>query len=205
MQMTQLDPLQAVLPVRKQNMIPFIYTLFDSEFGNPLKLSRNHFLGRFITSLRTYSDFPVKQQIPKDWIPVVVEFPNSTYSTADRRFIYFNMECVEIINDAIQATFDLHFYLYFFNSASLAKLAEEISPDAELTKSDVVESFIVGYNLVDFGSPYDQIKKRDYRTQMKIFEAQKAALLKKAYRYLRKILENQHKFLKNIKNQQVKK
>jgi len=199
--MTQLDPMQAILPVKKQELVAFLYDMFDAEPGKPLKLSRTVFTGRFITSLRTYSDFPVKQQIPKDWIPIVVEFSDSPYSTADRHFIFFNLECVEKANDFIQATFDLFFHVYFFDHTGLINLAEEIIPDKELTKLHLVDSFVAGLNLVDVGSSSDMIKKREYRKSIEILHRKRARFLKKGYRFREEIYKKRVEFLKSVINQ----
>ena len=199
--MTQLDPMQAILPVRKQELVAFLYDMFDGKPGKPLKLSRSEYVGRFITSLRTYSDFPVKQRIPKDWIPVVVELPDSPYCTADRHFIFFNMEDVEKANDFIQGAFDYFFYVYFFDHTGLINLAEEIIPDKELTKLHLVDSFVAGLNLVDVGSSSDMIKKREYRKSIEILYRKRARFLKKGYRFRAKIYKKRVEFLKSVISQ----
>ena len=117
-----LQGTQAILPVRKQELVAFLYDTLNSTPGEPLKLSRKSFSGRFITSLRKYSNVPISSPVPAGWIPLIVEFPKTDHSTSERHFNYFTLESTEQINDFIQASFDLFFHVYFFDHTGLNKI-----------------------------------------------------------------------------------
>jgi hypothetical protein len=196
-----LESNQAILPVKKQELEAFLYDTFETEPGRPVKLSRSHFTGRFITSLRKYSDFPVKSQIPEGWIPIVVEFPQTTNSTSDRHFNYFTLECIEQINDFLQASFDLFFHVYFFDLSGLHKIKEDETQAGELTKMHLVDSFVAGLKLVDMGSANETIKKRQYRRELEILTKKRKRFLQKERRFRVEIYQKRKEYIKNILNQ----
>ena len=75
------SPACAILPVRKQEHVGFLHQLFNSNRGEPLRINRSEFAGRFIFSLRHYSDKPLKQGIPEGYTGVPVEFPDTGLSS----------------------------------------------------------------------------------------------------------------------------
>src|SRR5690606_10902151 len=113
---------RAILPVKKQELVAYLYDVMDTKPGQPLKLTRRNFVGRFITSLRKYSNVPIKTEIPDSYVSVVVEIPGSEVSDPDRKFNYFPSEHIEQINDYLQASFDLFFHVYFFDLGSVRKI-----------------------------------------------------------------------------------
>jgi hypothetical protein len=196
-----LQGTQAILPVKKQELVAYLYDTFDSKPGEPLKLTRTIFTGRFITSLRKYSDVPISSPVPEGWIPVVVEFPKSDHFTAERHFNYFTLERTKQINDFIQASFDLFFYVYFFDLSSAGKIKGEEYEDIEFTKLNLVDSFVCGLNLIDIGSANETIKKREYRRELEILYKKRERFIKKEHRFRKKIYEKRKKYIKNILNQ----
>lgn len=191
---------QAILPIKKQEFVAYLYDTFNVEPGHPVKLNRTQFTGRFITSLRKYSDKPIETYVPDGWIPVIVEFPKSKLSTSERHFNYFTQEITEQINDFVQAAFDLFFHVYFFDLGSLRKI-DCTDDDETVTKLHLVNSFIAGLRLVDVGSAADTIKKREYRREVEILQRKRARFVKKEREFRRKIYEKRKMYIKNILNQ----
>jgi hypothetical protein len=197
----QLQSNQAILPVKKQELVAFLYDTFNTIPGQPVKLARTHFTGRFITALRKYAKLPTEQHIPQGWIPVVVEFPETPNSTTDRHFIYFNLECVEQANDFLQASFDLFFHVYFFDLTGLRNIEDEITEETELTKMHLVDSFVSGLNLIDLGSSNEMIKKREYRRELEILTRKRARFIKKERRFRLEIYKKRKEYIKSVLNQ----
>jgi len=196
-----LQSTQAILPLKKHELVAYLYDAFNIKPGETLKLTRKSFTGRFITSLRKYSDVPVVSPVPPGWIPVIIEFPKSDYSTAERHFNYFTLECIEQINDFIQASFDLFFHVYFFDLTDLDKLKDNESGEMELTKLNLVDSFVWGLNLIDIGSANETIKKREYRRELEILNKKRDRFIKKERRFRKEIYEKRKKYIKNVINQ----
>jgi hypothetical protein len=76
-----------ILPLRKQEHADFLRDLFNGQRGEPIKLTRHEFAGRFIFSLRKYADRPVQQRIPEGMIPVEMQFPDTSNSTHEMSMI----------------------------------------------------------------------------------------------------------------------
>jgi hypothetical protein len=197
----QLQNNQAILPVKKQELVAFLYDTFNAEPGHPVKLARTHFTGRFITSLRKYAKLPIKQPVPEGWTPVVVEFPETPNSTTERHFTYFTLECAEQINDFLQASFDLFFHVYFFDLSGLRNLDDETTEETELTKMHLVDSFVSGLNLVDLGSSNEMIKKREYRRELEILTKKRKRFLQKERRFRLEIYKKRKEYIKSVLNQ----
>lgn len=192
---------QAILPIKNQELVAFLYDTFNAEPGQPIKLIRTQFTGRFITSLRKSSDLPVKSPVPDGWIPIIVEFPKSDHIDAEKHFNYFNLERAEQINDYIQAAFDLFFHVYFFDLTGLRNIHKENNIDSDLTKLHLVDSFVAGLKLVDIGSANETIKKREYRRELEILTKKRARFIKKEREFRKKIYEKRKLYIKNILNQ----
>jgi hypothetical protein len=192
---------QAILPVKKQELVAFIHDTYNTPPGEPIKLSRAHFTGRFITALRKYSNTPVKQKIPDGWFSVIVEFPNPSNSTTQRHFNYFPLEHIEQINDYMQAAFDLFFHVYFFDLSGLRNINADETEETELTKMHLVDSFVAGLNLVDLGSANEMIKKREYRKEVEILTKKRKSFIQKERRFRAEIYKKRKQYIKNILNQ----
>ncbi len=197
----QLQSNQAILPVKKQELVAFLYNTFNTIPGQPVKLTRTHFTGRFITALRKYAKIPIEQQVPEGWIPVLIELPNPANSTADRHFNYFTLECAEQVNDFLQASFDLFFHVYFFDLTGLRNIEDEITEETELTKMHLVDSFVSGLNLIDLGSSNEMIKKREYRRELEILTRKRARFIKKERRFRLEIYKKRKEYIKSVLNQ----
>jgi hypothetical protein len=192
---------QAILPVKKQELIAFLYDTFGATPGEPVKLTRTHFTGRFITSLRKDSDVPDKSPLPDGWMPVVVEFPKSDNINSDRHFNYFPMEHAEQINDFLQASFDLFFHVYFFDLGNLRTIDCDDGEETAITKMHLVDSFVSGLNLIDMGSANETIKKREYRREVEILTQKRARFIKKERRFRLEIYNKRREYIKSILNQ----
>ncbi len=192
---------QAILPIKKQELVAFIYDTFNTSPGETVKLTRKNFTGRFITSLRKYSNFPVSSKISDNWIPVVVEFPKTDNSTSERHFNYFTVESIEQINDFIQAAFDLFFHVYFFDLTGLRSIENENIPENELTKMHLIDSFVAGLNLLDLGSAHEMIKKREYRRELEILTKKRRCFLQKERRFRLEIYNKRKRFIEKIINE----
>lgn len=191
---------QVILPVKNTELIAFLYDTFETPRNDVIKLSRTKPVGRFITSLRSYSSTPAISQAPPGWISVVIELPQTSCSTFERHFNYFKAEHIEQINDYLQATYDLFFYRYFFDPTGLPKFVSEGTKENELTKMHLVDSFIFGLNLVDEGNPFDTIKKREYRKNVEILTKKRKYFLQKERRNRIELYNKRKKFISNLDN-----
>lgn len=196
---------QATLPVKTHELAAFLYNTFETKPGDPIKLNRNHFAGRFLIGARNYSETPKKQQIPDGWTSVVVEFPADDNSTADRHFCYFKNENVMCAHDVIKAAFDLYFHVYFYDTSDLNNFEWEQMGMTKVSKLFLVESFIVGLGLVDIESADETIKKREYRKELAEWNKNRQRFLKKDYRFRKRIHEKRRENLLNILNEHLKK
>lgn len=188
-----------ILPIRKEEHVDFLRSIFNGTRGQPIKINRDEFLGKFIFSLRRYSDRPSCQSIPEGSIPVEVQFPASALSTADRHFCYFTLEDVERINDFISSVFDLYFHVYFLDTRDISRLQEEDEfSNMEITREMLVDSFVFGLDMVDFSRANETLKKREYRAQMKEIARTRQKFLKKDYNFRRKIYQRRRIYLKNM-------
>jgi hypothetical protein len=196
---------QAILPVKTQELVAFLYSTFETTPGQPIKLNRDHFAGRFITGVRSYSDTPLVQTVPCGWISVVVEFPEDEHSTADRHFCYFSREHIICIHDVVKASFDLFFHVYFYDTSDLNTFEWGQMGMTEVSKLFLVESFIVGMGLVDMDTAHETIKKREYRKELAEWNRKRQQFLKKDYRFRKRIHEKRRENLQNILKEQLKK
>lgn len=192
---------QAILPVKKQELVAYLYDAMETQPGQPLKLTRRNFVGRFITSLRKYSVLPIKTEIPEGWVSVLVEIPDSEVSNPDRKFNYFPAEHIEQINDYLQASFDLFFHVYFFDLGSMRKIDCGTDEEIELTKLHLVDSFISGLNLIDLEGANEMIKKREYRRELESLNRKRLSFLQKERRFRAEIYEKRKKYVQSVVNQ----
>lgn len=192
---------QAILPVKKQELIAFLYDTFGATPGEPIKLTRTHFTGRFITSLRKHSDIPVTSPVPDGWIPVIVELPQTEKGTTEYHFNYYTLECAEQINDFLQASFDLFFHVYFFDLGNLRTIDCDDGEETAITKMHLVDSFVAGLNLLDMGSATETIKKREYRREVEMLTQKRARFIKKERRFRLEIYNKRREYIKSILNQ----
>jgi hypothetical protein len=191
---------QAILPVRNQELVAFLNYELKNKPNHPVKLIRTVFLGKFITSLREYSDVPIKQKIPLGWIPIVVEFPNTELSTVSRHFNYFSLEHVEEIDDHLQGRYDLFFKMYFADDENIVKFMNEEMEEIEFSKMILIKSFLVGLNLIDFGDSDATIKKREYRMKLQEINRKIERMRKRWYRYKKNIFETKENWLQLVEN-----
>jgi hypothetical protein len=192
---------QAILPVKKQELVAYLYDVMETPPGQPLKLTRRNFVGRFITSMRKYSNVPVKTEIPECWSYVVVEIPVSDVSNPDLHFNYFPLEHVEQINDYLQASFDLFFHVYFFDLGSMRKIDCVAEEEIEFTKLHLVDSFISGLNLIDLDGANEMMKKREYRRELEYLNRKRLTFIKKERRFRIEIYEKRKKYIQSVVNQ----
>lgn len=187
------------LPIRKPEHIDFIRELFQGERGKPIKITRNEFIGRFIFSLRCYSDKPVQQKIPEGMNAVEIEFPSVEWSSHFKHYSYFPVEHVMQINDFISSCFDLYFHIYFFDTAEIEDLStdDELS-QIEITKQMLVDSFVSGLDMLDFSKASETIKKREYRRSVREMMLKQKKFILKDYRFRKKIYNMRRKYIKSI-------
>jgi hypothetical protein len=200
------NPSIVILPIRKPEHADFLRDLFNGTRGQPIKLNRDEFAGRFIFSLRAYSDKPNKQSIPEGMMPVPVEFPDTNCTTHQKKYCFFPLEHVEQINDFLSAYFDLFFHVYFFDIRDLdIEKTEEDFGDIEVTKQMLVDSFVVGLDMLDFAKGTETIKKREYRKSLKEMKRLQEKFLKKDYNFRKKVFNRRKNHLKSILSQDITK
>lgn len=193
------------LPIRKEEHVDFLRSMFDGTRGQPIKINRNKFLGRHIFSLRKYSSCPTRQVIPEGYVATEIEFPYTPHSTSEKNFCYFPLEHVEQINDFISAVFDLFFHIYFFDTRDIENREEQDEfGDQEITREILVDSFVVGLDMIDLARANETIKKRIYRRQMKEMERKRKKFLRKDYNFRKEIYLRRRNNLKIIMFESLK-
>jgi hypothetical protein len=197
------NPSVVLLPIRKAEHADFLRDVFDGIRGQPIKIHRNEFVGRFIFSLRSYSEKPAKQIVPDGMTPVEIEFPDTPCTTHQKRYIYFPPEHIEQINDFLSAYFDLYFHIYFFDVPDMDKENNEMN-GVEITRQMLVDSFVVGLDMNDFSKATETIKKREYRKSLKEMARLREKFLKKDYNFRKKVWVRRKKHLHKILFQDVK-
>ena len=186
-----------ILPVRKEEHIDFLRDLFNGARGQPIKINRKEFVGRYIFSLRKYANSPQRQIIPNGMTGVEIEFPDTEVSTCKKHFCFFPVEHVEQINDFISAAFDLYFHVYFLDTRDIDRIEEEADfSNIEITREVLVDSFVFGLDMVDPARANETIKKREYRRQMKEMTRIRNKFLKKEYRFRRDIYLKRRNYLR---------
>ena len=188
-----------ILPLRKQEHVDFLRDLFNGQRGLPIKLTRHEFAGRFIFSLRKYADRPVQQRIPEGMIPVEIQFPDTSNSTHENRYAFFPVEHVEQINDFIASCFDLYFHTYFFDTGDIEQMESEGDQGStRVTRQMLVDSFVVGLDMLDFARATETVKKREYRKSVKEMVRTQKKFLQKDYNFRKKIYLKRRKNLQGI-------
>ena len=187
------------LPIRKEEHVDFLRSMFNGTRGQPIKINRYEFLGRLIFSLRKYSPCPTRQIIPTGYMSVEIEFPDTPHSTAEKNFCYFPLEHVEQINDFLSGAYDLYFHLYLFDTRDIDKREEEDElGNVEITREILVDSFVIGLDMIDLSRANETIKKRIYRKEMKDLERKREKYLRKDYNFRKKIYLIRRNNLKNM-------
>ena len=155
------------LPIRKEEHVDFLRSMFDGTRGQPIKINRHELMGRLIFGLRKYSSNPNRQIIPDGYVTVDIEFPNIEFSTCNKHFCYYTIEDIQQINDVLSALFDIYFYHYFIDEDSIETLKKMPEFEGvEITREMLVDSFVFGMGIVDTSRANETVKKREYRRQM---------------------------------------
>ena len=100
-------------------------------------------------------------------IPVEIQFPDTSNSTQENRYAFFPVEHVEQINDFIAGCFDLYFHTYFFDTRDIEEMElEGDQGSARITRQMLVDSFVVGLDILDFARATETVKTRCHRNSL---------------------------------------
>lgn len=161
-----LQSTQAILPIKNEDHISLIYSYYGITFGETLKLKNEGFILQLINSLRSYSEFPRRQEIPEGWTSIVVEFPNESTSTIKNKFCYFKKEHVIQINRYLEVFFNISLIVFLNEPGVTGRLGWEDLIWEDLTKMDKIDVFISGLSEQQSSSLYENLKKREYRKEV---------------------------------------
>lgn len=162
----KLQGSQAILPVKDENQMAFIYGFYGIQPGEIFKLRNDGFIAQLIGSLRSYSKTPRPQRIPEGWTSVVVEFPKGNISTSDEKFVYFKTEHFHQINRYIEVFFNVSLIVFLNDPGVTGRLGYEDLCWEDLTKMERIDVFIAGLSDQKSSSLYENLKKREYRKEL---------------------------------------
>lgn len=145
------------LLIKKEIYRNYFTSIFPQDDQGHFLINRETDLGKFICAMVRYSDYPVKDPVPEESIWLKLPTADSL-RIGENRFLYFDREDIIRINDLIEVCFNIDFDRYYLAGVK-----------AEFQKKEIFESFIVSRNLVNLMSDNEQIKKREYRSQMDLF------------------------------------
>jgi hypothetical protein len=169
------------LPLRRKVYINYLRTIFECGEG-PVCISRNHDIGKLVTSLRCYSDTPVHPEWASDYELLDVILPQSDYSKKNRHFVYWTREFTEMINDTIEVYLNTYFGTFMFMSSQLG-----------IQQKDALAGFQAGLNADDDDQLFDRFKKRHYRFRLSVHEFLDSSLRLAGLRIPKRILKRRSK------------
>ena len=169
------------LPLRRKVYLNYLRTIFDCLDG-PVIITKNHDIGRLITSLRCYSDVPVVPEWTSEYELLDVILPQSDYSKKDRHFVYWTREFTEMINDTIEVLLNTYFGTYMFMSSQLG-----------IQQKDALAGFQAGLNADDDDQLFDRYKKRHYRFRLSVHEFLDSSLRLAGVRVPKRVLKRRSK------------
>ena len=106
---------------------------------------------------------------------------------------------MEQINDFIAGCFDLYFHTYFFDTRDIEEMElEGDQGSTRVTRQMLVDSFVVGLDMLDFARATETVKKREYRKSVKEMVRTQKKFLQKDYNFRKKIYLKRRKNLQGI-------
>lgn len=203
MENMKLLPNQAIVPVATDELYCFLCDWHGQFRSWPVKLRQDNAIGELIFSLRRYSEVPVKQKIPAGWMPVLVEFPLTSDSTAAGHFVYYTTEAINQINHALSALFDTYFHVYFNHHKDID--CDTDMDSIEKSRMMLVDSFIFGMGIKDYNQASEKVKKRAYRDEVYEINRLRKKFIMKDLRFRLKVYEKRKKNIQTIVIQPDKK
>lgn len=140
----------------KLNLNTFQEAILQKECkseGANIKLTRENSIGKFICSQVQWSKEEVKQ--PDEGITLLL--PKYTYIFQQNFYPFISKQNQKNISDFLQSVFDLNLDLFFAKGYRY-----------KYRQKDIVEAFMLHYNLPQTVTIVDMLKKRDYRKKVNV-------------------------------------
>ncbi|MEQ8548724.1 MAG: hypothetical protein RIC03_12480 [Cyclobacteriaceae bacterium] len=154
------------LPIKKELLKCYLSYLFESE-GNEFKVSATCDFGSAMVSYVRYSSVPVDH----DQNDVLFRLPVlDRISNARNYHLYYNKEDTARLNELLRLYFNLDFDRYYMRGLKLKE-----------RQKDIIMSFIVSRKLTGLVSDVETLKKRHYRSELKILEERVKKMMNMAY------------------------
>lgn len=141
------------LRLRKDYFEPYLRKKFSTKPGEPIAIDRKTSLGKFIHSHAKSYEFPTRKTTDGTTDIVLSDYK---YSYQNRRFIGFDKDDVEKINDLLEAHIELEIREMMVVGLELG-----------LNRKTIISTFI---QSVLGTEKYEMIKKDDYRRRKKAEE-----------------------------------
>lgn len=159
------------LHVHKEILREYLSFIFPKLPSGDYKVSKTHDFGRALCSFARYSNIRVPGDHGQDIERVTFRLPRvAALNNALGYHLYYTRDDEEKLNDYLSLIFDLDFDRYY--------LAGKASGEQ---KKDIIMSFIASRKLSRLLSDPELLKKRQYRTELKLLEARMVTLSKRAY------------------------
>lgn len=120
-------------------------------------ISTKHDIGKQIVSQICVSDLPVKQV--KYETPVTFLIPETPFVNYENRFICLSKWGEYKIREFIRAEFNFRARLFF-----------EIGYQKNYQQKQIIDGFLLGYNIRNNSLSFEAVKKNDYRKRTKNIE-----------------------------------
>jgi len=122
-----------------------------------VKLDLSNDIGKYISSMVTIIDKPVKQSEMKNPLPIILPVTESNHYILKHNFIFIPTWKEKMIQDFLESVFRTRVKEYF-----VAGYEKGFSQDK------IINAFLMAYNIKKNKISYDMIKKIDYRNRQKI-------------------------------------
>lgn len=172
------------LHVHKEILREYLNYIFKKLPSGAYKVSKLEDFGRALCSFVRYSNIRVPEPPHPAQELVTFRLPRiEALNNALGYNLYYTRDDQEKLNDYLALIFDLDFDRYY--------LAGKASGEQ---KKDIIMSFIASRKLSRLLSDPELLKKRQYRSELKLLEARMVTLSKRAYNrndritYYRRIL-----------------
>jgi hypothetical protein len=145
----------------------YLHFLFDQSDDGAFQVSSRSDFGSALCSFVRYSNKPVAApegatvfKLP--WIKSLITAPN--------HYLYYSAEDARRLNDLLNVLFNIDFDRYYL----AGRLADE-------KQKDIIMSFVISRKLTQFMADGERLKKRQYRSELSLFEDRVKKLINKAY------------------------
>lgn len=137
----------------------FMMHEFNTSEDGAIILHERHDIGRFINTMWSVSDYPVKKKEYKYPVKMIIPVqPNSAHILKYNFIHVTTWKHIQIIN-YIDAEFKRRVRDFF-----------SIGYEKKFKQTDIINAFLLAYNIKNNAMNYDQVKKLDYRNRYRFRE-----------------------------------